>query len=269
MKYLLLLPVLVFCSLFVIWPVGELFFISLQKTNFITSRFVGLANYATVLRNPVFIRSAVNSVWYIILMVSMTVGGALGISLLVMREPKRTQDTTRILLYLPTLSAGIIIAQVWRWIFHVDGPINWLLGTDIQWFSQGVTAIPAISFIVAMSTIGGTLIVILSAILGIDPALYDSAMIDGATWWQIKTRIVVPLIMPTIMVMSLVAAIAAPQIFENVYALAPFEYSATVGWTIYVEAFQMSSHGTASAMSVLLMFAMLGLSALKQRVGDA
>ena len=266
MKYVLLAPVLLFSSVFVFWPLGELFILSTLRTNFITSQFVGFDNFVRIATDTVFLRSVVNSLVYMVLLVLLTVGGALCIALLVMKEPKRWHDVTRILVYLPMLTAGIIIAQVWRWVFHVDGPINWLLGTSIYWFGQGVTAIPAISIIVALSGIGGTTIVFLSAILGIDSALYDSAMIDGASWRQIKTRIVVPLIAPTVAVMSLIAAIAAPQIFENVYALAPFEYAATMGWRIYVEAFQMGRHGTAAAMSVVLLFMLLGLSWLKVRL---
>ena len=268
MKYVLLAPVLLFSSVFVFWPLGELFILSTLRTNFITSQFVGLQNYTKALCNPLFVHSVVNSLAYIVLLVTITIGGALGISLLVMREPKAWQDTTRVLLYLPMISAGIIIAQVWRWVFHADGPINWLLRTDIRWFAHGYTAIPAISVIVGMSTIGGVIVVILAAVLGIDETLYDAARVDGASWWQIKTRIVVPLITPTLLVMSLISAIAAPQIFENIYALAPFEHSATVGWAIYVEAFQMSRHGVAAAMSVFLMLAMFGLSWVKQCVTE-
>jgi len=252
--------------MFVFWPLVELFIISMQSTDFITTSFVGLKNYVRIMQDPVFIRSALNSFAYIFFNVLFTVGGAVTISLLAMDLSKKWQDITRILVYIPILSAGIIIAQIWKWIFHVNGPINWLLGADIHWFGQGITAIPAISLIVSMSGVGGTTIVILAAILSINSELYDAAQIDGASWLTIKTRIVLPLIAPTIGVMMLIAAIAAPQIFENIYALAPFEYSATMGWRIYVEAFQMGSHGTAAAISVVLLFMLLGLSWLKTRL---
>lgn len=269
MKYVLLAPLMICLALFVVWPIAELFIISLQRTDFIRSEFVGLANYARVIRDPVFLRAALNSLAYMGLMMLFTVGGALSIALLVMGESKRWHDVTRVLVYLPMLSAGLVIAQVWKWIFHIHGPINWLLGTNISWFAQGYTAIPAVSLIVSVSGIGGTCIVILASITSIDHSLYDAAKIDGASWWQIKLRIVLPLIMPTVAITMLMAAIAAPQIFENIYALAPFEHSATVGWRIYVEAFQMSRHGPGAAMSVYLMVVLFGMAWLKTRIERA
>lgn len=266
MKYLLVAPSIIACALFAIWPVGELVAISLYKTNFITSRFVGLANYVRVFGDPAFIRSMLNSLWYAIGMVTLSVGGAVTIALLVMRERKSWHDAIRILMYLPVVAAGIIIAQVWRWIFHAQGPINWILGTHVQWFAQGATAIPAIVVIVASTGMGGMLIVVLAAILGIDTSIYDAAVIDGAPWWMIKVRIVLPMISRTIGVLTLLAVVAAPQVFETIYALAPFEYAATMGWVIYREAFVMSRHGPAAAMSMILLVMMMSIALVKQRV---
>lgn len=266
MKYLLLAPSLLACGVLAVWPLVELVRVSMLRTDFITSRYVGLANYARVFADPAFIQTATNSLAYMGVMVTITIGGALGVALLAMRERKRLQDLVRVLLYLPVISAGIIIAQVWRWFFHVNGPINWMLGTDINWFGQGVMAIPAIGLIVATSGLGGTLIVILAAILSVDSSLYDAARIDGCSWRQIKFRIVVPCIAPTLAVMTLITVIAAPQVFETIYALAPFEYAATTGWLIYREAFQMSRHGTAAAMSMVLLVAMFTVAMVKQRL---
>jgi len=265
-KYALLAPTFFFATLFVFWPLGELFVLSMMKTDFIITSFVGLQNYVSILTSAPFLRSVYNSLWYILFVVAMIVGGATAFSLAVMTLSKAWHDVSRVLIYLPMLSAGIVIAQVWRWIFHVDGPVNWLLGTQVNFFAQGFTSIPAISLIVASSGIGGTAIVIMASVLGISKELYDAATIDGASWFQIKLHIVLPLITPTVSVMALVAAIAAPQIFETIYALAPAEHSATVGWHIYREAFQMGRHGTAAAMSVLLLFSMLGLSWAKSCV---
>jgi len=266
MKYLLLAPSLVACALFAIWPVGELVVISLYRTNFIVSRFVGFANYARAFGDPVFLRSMLNSLWYAIGMVTLSVGGAVTIALLVMRERKRWHDVIRVLMYLPVVAAGIIISQVWRWIFHSQGPINWILGMHVQWFAQGVTAIPAIVLIVATTGLGGVLIVVLASILGIDTSIYDAAVIDGAPWWMIKLRIVLPMISRTIGVLVLLTVVAAPQVFETIYALAPFEYAATMGWVIYREAFVMSRHGPAAAMSMILLVMMMGVALVRQRV---
>lgn len=267
MKYALILPAALLCTLFTLWPLVELGIISLYRTNFITSRFVGIDNYVSAFRDADFIRSMVNSAGYIVLLVSLTIAGALTITMLCMRESKRWHDVTRVLIYLPTLSAGIIIAQVWRWVFHVNGPVNFALGSRIHWFG-GPQAVFAISLIVAFSTLGAVTVVFLSAVLSIDKDLYDAAMIDGASWPRIKRSIVLPHIMPTVLIMAMVAAIAAPQIFETVYALAPTPYGSTMGFQIYAEAFVYGNHGRAAAMSVVLLVAMFGLAIGKQRLAE-
>jgi len=270
MKYVLLVPALVFCSLFTIWPLGEIVVLSMTKTNFITSSFVWFDNYVALISDGTFIQALGNSLFYIALMVPLTVGSALGIALMVMHQEKRWHDRVRIFLYVPVLASGIILAQVWRWIYHIEGPINALVelfGFDaVQWFGSAQTAIPAIAIVVAVSSIGTSLIVILAGILRIDQSLFDAARVDGCTPRQMKFHVVVPIIAPELAVMALLTAIAAPQIFETIYALAPYEYSATMGWAIYVEAFQMSRHGSAAAMSFVLLVVMMSLALMRKRV---
>ncbi len=127
MKYMLLLPALVAFALFTAWPMAEVTRLSLSQTNFIRSEYVGLRNFSQTLSQPDFQRSVANSALYAVLMIVIVVGGALAIGLIAMGLPKAWQDATRFVVYIPMLSAGIIVAQVWRWIFHADGPINWLL----------------------------------------------------------------------------------------------------------------------------------------------
>lgn len=270
MKYALLIPAVVFCFLFVLWPLVELTTVSMTKTNYITSEWVGLQNYASIFRNPEFTSAAWNSLAYILILVPATIGPALFVSLFVMDMRKGWIDATRIVWFIPALSAGVIIAQAWRWIFHASGPLNWLVGLvgadPVSWMSRGVTAIPAIALVVSMSGFGGGIIIFLAAILSIDHALYDAAKIDGASSRQVKARIILPMIAPTVAAMALLSAISAPQIFETIYALAPYNHAATLGYRIYLEAFQMGRHGTAAAMSVVLLVAMVGMAWAKQRL---
>ena len=269
MKYLLILPALLCAALFFLWPIGTLAYYSMLKTNFISTSFVGLANYVKVFTDGAFLRSWVNSFAYMACMVTGNLVIGLSVALMTFTLGKRWIDSVRIIFYVPTLSAGIIIAQVWRWVFHAEGPLNWLLGRDVFWFAQGATAIPAISLIIVATGLGGTTIILLANILGIDGSLYDAARMDGATWTQIKLRIVLPLLRPTIAMVSLLAMIGAFQVFETIYSLAPYEYSATVTFHIYREAFQMGRFGYASAQAVLLLLVTIGLTLVKRRVERA
>lgn len=266
MRSALLAPALILCGLFLLWPMVEVVRLSLTSTNFIVTKYVGLANYAKAFTSPAFLRSVANSGLYILLIVPGQVVAALLIVLSVMDLPKWWHDGARFFFYIPALSAGIIIASIWRWMFHLDGPLNWALGTRVAWWASGATAIPAVSIVMVASTLGGVIIILLAAVLSIDRDLYDAAKMDGARPRQIKWRIVVPIIAPTIWLMALLAAIAAPQIFETVYALAPYEYSATMAYHIWSTAFQMSRYGQASAQAIVLLALMLVMAWGKGKV---
>jgi len=270
MRTALLAPAFVFFGLFVGWPIGELFVLSLTKTDFLSSEFVGLRNFWKALHDAAFMRSVANSGLYILL---LTIGSGLStwaVAMLVMDLPKWWQDTVRFVFYIPMLSAGIIIGQIWKWTFHMQGPLNWLIGLfgiePISFFNSRITAIPAIVLVVMMSSLGAQLIILLSAILGIDKELYDAAKIDGASSLQIKLRIVTPMVMPTIWLLALLSIIAAPQIFETVLALAPYEHTATMTFQIYRTAFQASRFGLASAEALILFALLAGVILAKQRI---
>jgi len=264
-----LAPVIAIWILMFAWPVLEVFRLSTLRTNFITSTYVGLANYRDALSSGAFRLSVLTSVAYAFFMIVGSVGGAVVISLMVCRLNKRWQDVARATLFLPSLAAGVVIAQVWRWIYHRDGVLNWLVGLvgiePVAWFAQPITAIPAVILPIITGSAGGTMIVILAAILGIPEELYDAAIVDGATWTQIKLRIIVPAIRPVIVAFAILAFAASFQIFETIYALAPYDYTATVTYRIYIDAFQIGQYGRASAQAVILLVVISAIMIEKAR----
>jgi len=268
--YLFLIPAIIFFTLFIVWPIIKVIQLSFYQTNFITTSFVGLQNYIDSFKNEIFLQSLLNSFWYIILMVSGMVIVSVFMSLIVFRLSKKWQDTSRILFYIPVLASGIIIAQVWRWIFSNDGIINWIFSllniSPISWFSQGATAIPIVVMIVIISSFGSYVIIILSSLTSIDKGIFEAAMIDGANNRQINFKIIIPLLAPTIALISLMAMIASLQIFETIYALAPQQFAFTPTYSIYTLGFKLSKWGMASAQSVLLLIITVGLSVLKKKV---
>ncbi len=270
MKYILLSPAVVLFLLFTAWPLVEVVRLSMLKTNFITTKFIGFENYIVSLSDPAFVQSFFNSLGYAIVLVPNQLLFSLLASLVVFKLSKRWQDISRIIFYIPTLSAGIIISQVWRWIFHPDGLVNWLLSTvgftKIDWFSDAFTSIPVIGFIVASSAFGGSTIMILAAILGIDKNIFEAARIDGANWRQIGQKIIVPLIIPVLSLLAIIGFIGSFQIFETIYALCPQEYATTMTFYIYQQGFQFSKYGMASAQAILLLIGIISINFIVVRI---
>lgn len=270
MKYILLFPVVVFYLFFTIWPLGEVVYLSFYKTNFITESFIGLNNYIELIQDKVFLQSFVNSLFYALLLIPGQLILSLFLALILYSLSKVWQDVARIIFYIPVLAGGIILASIWKWIFHADGVINWFLGLfgidKVFFFSKGLTAIPTISFIIIICSFGSYLIMILSNILSIDKSIFEAARIDGANEFQIGIKIIIPMIKKTIWLIGLLLLISAFQIFENIYALAPQSFAATTTYKIYETGFKFSKYGLAAAQSIILLIVVLVLSLIKRKI---
>jgi len=268
LKYLLLIPALIFFILFTLWPLATVIQLSVYKTNFITSTFVGLDNYISSFKDPAFILAIINSLVYSVLLV-IGIALSLALALNLYKMSKRWQDTSRIILYLPVLSAGIIISLAWKWIFQSNGVINWLLNQcgapSINWFGQGLTAIPVIAFITMLSGIGSNTIILLAVVQNVNKDYLDAAMMDGASWRIIKNKIIIPIIAPTIYMMLIGTILGALTIFEFIYILAPYDYTSTMAFSIFKQGFEYGKYGIAAAQAIILLVVAVVLYRLKKR----
>jgi ABC-type sugar transport system permease subunit len=109
---------------------------------------------------------------------------------------------------------------------------------------------------------------LLAALTSIDKSIYEAAKIDGASDFQIKIKIILPLIKSTIALIYLLSMIASLQIFEYIYALVPQQYAATITYNIYVTGFKNSKWGLASAQAVILMVITFILSYFQRKIGN-
>jgi len=272
MKYFLLMPTLIFFLLFTLWPIIKVIEMSFYQTNFIVTRFVGLQNYVDLFNNEAFIQSIKNSLLYITILPLLNVIVSVSITFLIADLSKKWQDISKILIYIPVLGGGIILAQVWRWVFAIDGPMNWILSlfhiAPVYWFGNSVTSIVVICVIVVTTTFGGYVIILLASLTSIDKSIYEAARMDGASNFQIKMKIVLPLIKSTIALVYLLSMIASLQVFEYIYALVPQQYAATITYNIYVTGFKNSKWGLASAQAVILMIITFILSYLQRRISN-
>ena len=272
MKYFLLMPTLIFFLLFTLWPIIKVIEMSFYQTNFIVTRFVGLQNYVDLFNNEAFIQSIKNSLLYITILPLLNVIVSVSITFLIADLSKKWQDISKILIYIPVLGGGIILAQVWRWVFAIDGLMNWILSlfhiAPVYWFGNSVTSIVVICVIVVIASFGGYIIMLLAALTSIDKSIYEAAKIDGASDFQIKIKIILPLIKSTIALIYLLSMIASLQIFEYIYALVPQQHAATITYNIYVTGFKNSKWGLASAQAVILMVITFILSYFQRKIGN-
>ena len=135
-----------------------------------------------------------------------------------------------------------------------------------MWLGHRFLAISMLSIMVLTCTAGAQLVIYLVAMLSIPSTLFDSAKIDGATNFQIKTRIILPIILPTVFMLTLIAMIGGFQIWETIYMMRPIVAANNMMFDIYLTGFTFSRYGLAAAKSLVLMLLILSMSIIKRRL---
>ena len=266
LPYMLLSPAIALYVTFSLVPLAGVFRLSFYRTNFIKTRWVGFENYIKLLAEEEFLGSLYNSILYIaIVPLSLTL--AVGVALLIYNAGERWQTYAKTVVYLPSFIGPVILSAVWAWIWHSDaGIVNNLLGVRVPWFTTRWTSVPPIVLSAAASGWGGSLIYFSAALKSVSKDSVDAAHVDGATWRQIKLRILLPQLYKLIVLLSLLGTAAAFQLFYLIELLAPYDYAGTLMWRMYKTAFTYSKYGRGSAYAVVLMFIILAVAMGQRRL---
>ncbi|MDD5065333.1 MAG: ABC transporter permease subunit [Phycisphaerae bacterium] len=200
--------------------------------------------------------AAGNSLLYILFM--PIPGSIISLFLAVsMADLKKKQVNTILFIYLlPSFSAGIIVSQFWKWVIRS-------FAIDVSMRFPGV---PFIASTIVMTTLGSMMLLLFMAVRNIDPTLYEAAQLDGASWAQIKFRIVLPNIMKQFSVMLLFSLVGALQIWETIYMLAPFETTASMMFRVIQDGFMFGKYGLAAAECVVMALIIIAITQIKNRI---
>jgi len=251
-----------FFVLFTVIPVIQAFTLSLENATIVGGTFVGLENFVTLARDPIFIKAVINTVLYAVIVVAAQIGLALLIAGLLQPLPARAQVFYRALFYLPLVNSAILVAMVWRWIFNPNpfGLANAVLNVlglgPYRWIGSSDEALAAVILSTVLIIPGGGVVLYSAAMGGIPRELYEAADVEGAGWYAKWRNITIPLLRPTTLYLIVVYTILAFQVFERVYIMTngggPNNATITIVQLIYSTAFQFGRYGLASAQAVIL-----------------
>jgi len=175
-------------------------------------------------------------------------------------------EIVRTVLFLPQVIPLVAAGIIWGWLLARSGLINQILGAiglgefTRAWLGDFTWALPAVGLIGIWVLLGFCTVLLLTGITKIDPALYESARIDGASWFKEFTSITIPLLRYEIGVCLTVTVTNALAAFDIVYvstAGGPGNSTSVPGIQIYILAFTEQRIGLASALAVLLMILVL------------
>ena len=262
--WLFVLPALVMYALFVLVPLLLTVLYSFFRWNGVgPATWVGLKNYVTVFQVPDLLGTIVNAFLLVVWFSFIPVGLGLVVATVIHRVATgRLGAISRTVLFLPQVIPLVAAGIIWGWLLSLSGLINEILtavglgAITRAWLGDFDWALPSVGIIGIWVLLGFCTVLLLTGITKIDPALYESARIDGAGWFTEFTSITVPLLRNEIGVCLTVTVIAALAAFDIVYvatAGGPGNATAVPGIQIYILAFTQRNIGLASALAVLLM----------------
>ncbi|MGO9158249.1 carbohydrate ABC transporter permease [Mycobacterium sp.] len=264
LAYALLAPSLFGVLAFLLLPILVVIWLSLYRWDLLGPlRYVGLANWRSVLADADFVNSlVVTTIFVAIVVPAQTVLGLLAASMLARRLPGT--GVFRTLYVLPWICAPLAIAVLWRWILApTDGAISALLGHRIEWLSDPTLALPVVSAVVVWANVGYVALSFLAGLLAIPDDIHAAARTDGANAWQRFWRITLPMLRPTMFFVLVTGIVSTAQVFDTVYALTdggPRGRTDLVAHRIYAEAFGAAAIGRASVMAVVLFVILVGVT---------
>jgi raffinose/stachyose/melibiose transport system permease protein len=261
-------PALLVYAFFVLQPLVLTFQYSLFSWDGIgPSTWVGVDNYSEVFTDPDLSGTIVHAFELILFFSAIPVLLGLAIASTIRQiAGSRLALVSRTVLFLPQVIPLVAAGIAWSWMLSSSGLVNQFLelvglgGVTRAWLGDFSTALPAVGVIGAWVLLGLCTLLLLAGMTKIDPALYESARLDGAGPAREFIHITVPSLKQEIGVCVTVTVIAALAAFDIVYISTqggPGNATMVPGLEIYYQAFVEREVGIASALSVVLMVLVL------------
>lgn len=221
--YLFLLPYLLLFTVFIIIPVGMAVLLSFTNYNAVqTPEFVGLTNYINLLtQDTIFLQYVLPNT--LVFSIIVGVGGYILSFVLawsLSQVPKGPRTVLALILYSPSMTAGVAMSVVWRTVFlgNQSGIANYVLtalgviNEPILWLTNAAYIMPIVIIVALWSSMGVGFLAMLAGLLNVSPELYEAGAIDGIkNRFQEVIYITVPSMKPQMLFGAVMAVTSAFQ----------------------------------------------------------
>lgn len=264
------LPAILFFSLFSFYPIINALFTSLFRKKVLSLKpptFIGLENYHYLLTSADFWNSIRATIVFTLGTFIPLLVASLILAVLI-TQMRRGQKFLQMAYYSPAVLSSVVAAAIWLLIFDPRGLANqWVNfvmntpGVDHKWFADATMVQMATMLVYFWKYVGYFVIIFISGIASIPPTLYEAARIDGSSSWQSFWRITLPLLRPTVVLVSIMSMLQCLKTFSTQYLFtqsgAPQGPINVITMNIYNTGIRDQRIGRASAMSIILFAIML------------
>jgi len=275
----LAIPFAYFIAVMII-PMIEAFIFSFQKYNILSPEkpWVGFQNYQTLFSNELFWIALKNSFKFAAFRVPLVILFSLTTAMM-FQVITKGKDLFRTLILLPFMTSSVALGWIFNFLYSRQGPIFMVLKSFGLPDAKAMltlnvdTALFAIAAVSAWGSIGYYTLLFTVGLDSIPNEIYDAAKVDGANGWQIFTRITLPLLNPTLVLVGVLAVTASLKNFDLIRVMSgnngtggPMNSTLTMPLYIYMEAFTRLNMGRAAAITVIFFFIILIITLIQLRI---
>ncbi len=255
-------PALLLVGIFALFPLGFGVYISLTNWPLVGPyHFIGVSNYQSLIHNSVFLQSILFTLKYtaIVTIPILVVGYALAVFV---RSNRRGSTVFRTLIFLPYIVG--LVAESYMAVVELQpssGTVDFVLSklgivsSTTAWTVHTGLATTAVCILVIWFASGLTMMLLMAGMQSIPTELYESARVDGASWWSAERRITIPLLRRSIALSLIISVVGSFLAFNQFFIITdggPGTSTESVVMSIFQTAFADTDVGLASAMSVVL-----------------
>jgi len=275
-----LAPALLLIGVFFFLPVAASLLLSVTDFDIYAvassenTRFVGLENYARLLRTPLFWSSLQNTFYFALVGGPLTIAVSLGAALLLDAKLVRWKSFFRTIYFTPFVTTLVAVAIVWRYLYHTRyGLLNYgleALGVPpVDWLGDPRWAMPSIILMAVWKNFGYNMLIFIAGLQSIPDELYDAANVDGAGPVRQFFNVTLPMLRPTLLFVGVITMIGYFQLFAEPYVMTqggPLRSTTSVVLLMYEEGFRWWRMGFAAAIAFVLFLVILGFTLVQFRI---
>ncbi len=274
--YLFLAPALTGIAVFVLYPILAVVYYSFTEYNISSPPvWVGLENYAALLKDDVFWLALKHSLTYLIV-TPILIFLCILLAIAVNRKLFGI-NVFRAMYYIPVISGSIAVGISWRLMLDTNGLLNGLLISlgflkePVQWLAEPAYTLPIAMLLTIWMGLGYYMMIFLAGLQNIPEELYEAAVLDGCNNWQKHLHVSLPGLRPQMTMVAVVSSLAALQVFNEIYILTGgiggiLNSGVTVVFYLWKQAFRLHSAGMASAIAIVLLVLTLVFSIVNIRI---
>jgi len=276
--YIYVAPLILLYLIFLAYPLTQAVLMAFQQFPSLNeTEWVGLANFRTVLQDPVFWTSLKNTA--VVAIGKAVVPIVLGLGLALELDSAIKGDTGfRAAIFLPYVVPIAVVGILFTWLFSNSGLVNafllelGLIESRLPWISSSDLAMPVVLILNIWRNTGYFMVILLAGLQGIPDSMYDAAKVMGRSRWEMFRHITLPLLKPSLVIVGVLGILESVKGFADVWLVAqggPNHATEVIATYFYKETFLYFKFGKGAAIGWIIFVITIGLSMILIKVsGD-